>query len=590
MEYRRGIMSAGLALVLAACGQSGTQSPAAVQGSTATTHEPEILGVVKVEFQHIGQADFSVNATVVGAGLASQTLARTGALSFTQGTRGSFTGPDHVRYLYGQLNVNNTGAPRSNLTLLGINAKVTGGFQSLGDTSLAAASRANGVPLTALEARKVWPLHRRDLIGGAVQVVDSQADFQAYPETAITPAIANFMAASPYNGYAFPFGFVARSKTNANTRVVPTGTAAGTLTLAFRYPDENPATTTDDLSSFTWYGLITADNENRETADPFEADTVRACAAAQTLYGGAATVVTATLRNLVPTNCGRPNTTAQDVYTVRTSGPPGAPTTKIPELTIAPSAGTDVVVFNDINPFINGTAYGNPNNTKLVQNLINYVPVSGSRASSKTVWMEYGHGSNCRGECSPGALSTMKSIMGAQGYTVQDILSPTLPPIAPSVKVIFLWNPLVNFTTAEINALKAFSSEGGRIVFIGEWDGFYGIGIGVENTFLTNMGAVMRNTGGEVDCGYNTEPGTSLRLSQVTTNLTDLTIACASVIAPGPDDFIFLYDQTNSKPLAGVARIDTTPITTLTLSLPLQTQSLAPLAAPGLNPASSSGY
>ena len=589
MEYRRGIMSAGLALVLAACGQSGTQSPAAVQGSTATAHEPEILGVVKVEFQHIGQADFSVQATVVGAGLESQTLARTGALSFTQGTRGSFTGPDHVRYLYGQLNVNNTGAARSNLTLLGINANVTGGFHSLGDTSLAAASRANGVPLTALEARKVWPLHRRDLIGGAVQVVNDQADFQAYREADITPAIANFMAASPYNGYAFPFGFVARSKTNANTRVVPTGTAAGTVTLAFRYPDENTSTTTDDLSSFTWYGLITADNENRETADPFEADTVRACAAAQTLYGGAAAVITATLRNLVPTNCGMSNTTAQDVYTVRTSGPPGAPTTTIPELTIAPSPGTDVVVFNDVNPFINGDAYGNPNNTRLIQNLVNYVPVSGSRASSKTVWMEFGHGSQCRSACSPGNLSSMYNVITGQGYTVQDILSPTLPPIPPSVKVIFLWNPLSSFTLAEINAFKAFSSEGGRIVFIGEWDGFYtSVGIGVENAFLTNMGAVMRNTGGAVDCGYQVEPGTSLRLSQVTTGLTNLTIACASVIAPGPDDFIFLYDQSNTQPLGGVARINTTPSTMLAASL--QTQSLAPQTAPALNSARPSGY
>ncbi len=56
-----------------------------------------------------------------------------------------------MRYLYGQLNVNNTGPARSNLTLLGINAKVAGGFQSLGDTSLAAASRANGEPLTPME-------------------------------------------------------------------------------------------------------------------------------------------------------------------------------------------------------------------------------------------------------------------------------------------------------------------------------------------------------------------------------------------------------------------------------------------------------
>ena len=104
------------------------------------------------------------------------------------------------------------------------------------------------------------------------------------------------------------------------------------------------------------------------------------------------------------------------------------------------------------------------------------------------------------------------------------------------------------------------------------------------------MGAVMRNTGGAVDCGYQSEPGTSLRPSQITSGLTGLDIACASVIAPGPDDFIFLYDQTNTRPLAGVARINTTPLTTLSLSIPFHTQSLTPQAAPALNPAKGSGY
>ncbi len=93
MGYRRGILCTGLALTLAACGPSGTQSPAALPGSTAETTGPEILGVVKVEFQHIGQADFSVQATMVGDGLAAQTLTRTGALSFTQARAGPSPGP-----------------------------------------------------------------------------------------------------------------------------------------------------------------------------------------------------------------------------------------------------------------------------------------------------------------------------------------------------------------------------------------------------------------------------------------------------------------------------------------------------------------
>ena len=326
MGYRKGLLSTALALVLAACGPSGTQSPEAVGGTAAEPHTPEILGVVQVKFEHIGQPDATVNATVLPSGVESQTLARVGAVTFTQGARGSFATLDGARYLYGTLNVNNAGAARSNIALLGVSTNLGGGGRTLGDTSLAAATRLIGsTSLTPTEARGVLPVNRRALdLNGDVQVVDSQADFQAYREADITSAIANYMAASPYNGYAFPFGFMARSKTN--TRLIPAGTAAGTVTLAFRSPPEH---TQDPLSSFTWIGLIVADSENRVSTDAFEKDTTRACTAAQSLYG-TAPVVMATLRNVTPTTCGRANTTSQSVSTVRTSGPAIAPTTQIP--------------------------------------------------------------------------------------------------------------------------------------------------------------------------------------------------------------------------------------------------------------------
>lgn len=328
MGYIQGVLCTGLILALGGHRPSGIQSLEAAREVVSNAPQPEILAVVQVDFQHIGRANSSVLARLVTTGTGS--LVRAGGLSFTQGTHGSFTGPDHMRYLYGQLNVNNIGAPRRNLMMLGVNIQVPNGTHTLGDTSLLSATRANGIPLTALEARKIWPTHRRELLGGEVQVVNNQADFQAYREADITPAITSFLAASPFNGYAFPFGFMIRSKTDADTRLVPTGTAAGTVTIAFRYPDENPATTTDNLTSVSWIGLIVEDSENRETADSLEADTTRACAAAQTLYGGAATVITATLRNVVPTGCGRPDTAPQDVRTVRISGRAASPTTTIP--------------------------------------------------------------------------------------------------------------------------------------------------------------------------------------------------------------------------------------------------------------------
>ena len=172
MGYRKGLLSTALALVLAACGPSGTQSPEAVGGTAAETHTPEILGVVQVKFEHIGQPDATVNVTVLPSGVESQTLARVGAVTFTQGARGSFATLDGARYLYGTLTVNNAGAARSNIALLGVSTNLGGGGHTLGDTSLAAATRLSGTSLTPTEARGVLPINRRALdLNGDVQVV-----------------------------------------------------------------------------------------------------------------------------------------------------------------------------------------------------------------------------------------------------------------------------------------------------------------------------------------------------------------------------------------------------------------------------------
>jgi hypothetical protein len=74
------------------------------------------------------------------------------------------------------------------------------------------------------------------------------------------------------------------------------------------------------------------------------------------------------------------------------------------------------------------------------------------------------------------------------------------------------------------------------------------------------MGAQMTNTGGALDCGSVALPAASLRPHQVTTGMTGLTIACASQVVPGPNDYPFLYDQTNTVVLGAVAKIDFTPL------------------------------
>jgi len=230
-----------------------------------------------------------------------------------------------------------------------------------------------------------------------------------------------------------------------------------------------------------------------------------------------------------------------------------------------PPPGQDIVVFNDSNIFINDipSIPTNAQNQKLFRNLVNFI-TSGARNASKQVWLDRGHGSNdCKNFCADGQLSILASAFTANGYTpiFKHTVVGDLASIPASVKVLMLFMPQTAYSKAEINSMKMFASEGGRIIFVGEWDGFYGAsGIAIENDFLSKMGAVMKNIGNAVDCDPNTIPATSLRTTQVTTDLTSLQMACSSVIVPGPQDFIFMYDTKNTLALAGVARIDITPL------------------------------
>jgi hypothetical protein len=77
-----------------------------------------------------------------------------------------------------------------------------------------------------------------------------------------------------------------------------------------------------------------------------------------------------------------------------------------------------------------------------------------------------------------------------------------------------------------------------------------------------------------------------LRPSQLTQGLEQLTIACASVIELGPNDYAIFYDTTNTQVLAGVASINVTPLATSGSGATFQ-GSMAPQ---GLDASSASGH
>lgn len=222
-----------------------------------------------------------------------------------------------------------------------------------------------------------------------------------------------------------------------------------------------------------------------------------------------------------------------------------------------PTSGADVIVFNDVNSFDDGAA-SNPNNIKLFQNLVNYTG-PGPRVSQRGVLQTCGHASRF---CMPGAQFASTMVQG--GYTITTDMGATLPiPIPANIKLLILALPTIPYSNAEINAMKQFSAEGGRILFIGEYDSFYGAeGLATENDFFVKMGAVMRNQGQAIDCGINTVPQSNLRPHQVTDGLTNLTMGCASVVVLGPNDYPLYVSLDGQYVLAAVAKVDVTPLPT----------------------------
>jgi hypothetical protein len=242
-----------------------------------------------------------------------------------------------------------------------------------------------------------------------------------------------------------------------------------------------------------------------------------------------------------------------------------------------PTQGADMVVFNDMNLFDNsyGMNGGTPvENRRLVQNLVVFSS-TGSRNNGTEVLQSFANSSVCYlgGYCGTATFSIMDSVITANGFTeVFDTAGATLTSVPSNVKTLFLWQPTDTYTVAEINGMKSFAAEGGRIVFVGEYQGYYGLtGIGVQNKFLLDMGAQMTNLGNAVDCNGVVLPDSVIvKTSPIMAGIDSLTIACASVIQPGPNDFVLFYNagppaNTDTVPgrtlaLAGVAKIDLTPL------------------------------
>lgn len=234
------------------------------------------------------------------------------------------------------------------------------------------------------------------------------------------------------------------------------------------------------------------------------------------------------------------------------------------------SQGGDVVAFFDTN-FFNFRALLNNNNKRLVRNLINY-STTGIRNTAKQVMFDCGKESiftlSPNSACgSSFVYEPLRNLIQSEGYSIMDISSTagSIQSIPEDVKVLFLWVPQIHFTLSEINVLKQFAQEGGRIVYIGE---FFGDDnrTAVINQLMLNLGVSIRDLGDQVDCDpvyVVILPETSIRPHPITEGITDITMGCSSVAEVGAEATPLIYDSSNTKILVGVEAIKTSSISAL---------------------------
>ncbi len=224
-----------------------------------------------------------------------------------------------------------------------------------------------------------------------------------------------------------------------------------------------------------------------------------------------------------------------------------------------------IVVIDDSN-ILDNRAMGTAGNIRLAQNLATFTPV-GARSGATFVQMDCGRPGQTVTDNSDFCtfdLSTLRNTMIAAGAGVRQTASAsgTLTSIAADVKVLMLMTPCQNFTTVEVNAIKQFAAQGGRVIIIGEWTDFYGTCRLVENQLLQNLGATLRSADNNLECDgqIGSIPAAAIRTHQITSGVSSLTALCASELQLGATDQSLILDRTNSRVLAATTAISTTPI------------------------------
>ncbi len=227
------------------------------------------------------------------------------------------------------------------------------------------------------------------------------------------------------------------------------------------------------------------------------------------------------------------------------------------------TGGGDLVLFGDGN-FFDATALANADNQRLADNLATYGH-PGARGTATQVQIDCGRQS-AGGYLCQGGLGALTSALASAGYetVVNPSTAGSLTSIAASIKVLMLIMPCEAFDFEEVNTLKQFAVEGGRVVMASEFQDFYGDNwqtcSAAQNALARNLGTQVGLTGGQHSCNYNTLPAESLRPHQITAAMASVTMGCSSEVFADTSARPLFYDLFNEVRIAVADRIDTEPV------------------------------
>lgn len=216
----------------------------------------------------------------------------------------------------------------------------------------------------------------------------------------------------------------------------------------------------------------------------------------------------------------------------------------------------DFIMIHDVN-WLDPT-YGinasHPGNAQFLRNLVNFTITGPRAAANKVLLFDFG---TLNFYTFTGNWAGAKTVIESQGYvTEQTTTRSVLSAIPSNVKMLILHAPSGTFSIAEVNALKAFIAQGGRILYIGENSGFQ-YTLTAANLLVGQMGGSTTSTG---SCAFGTTTANSHPLTTgiAVSGSTAFHVACASIMNTGTGDVVLMHFSGN--PVVVIVKVNTIPL------------------------------